>query len=409
MITKKVSNPLLPRLRLHDCYIARMTRGTLSKTVRFSVFKRDSFACRYCGATAPNVQLHVDHVVPVSEGGQDDIDNLVTACAACNFGKGARNLGEGELAALKESGPEEMDEAVGDDLAADARAPIDPVVYEDIASGGIAGFASRSEQTRAIEERRAQLEMVIEWREEIVGLQDEAVDALDRRIVARTGLSMDEEYRQRMRRWVRHYGLAVVFEALEDAFDQMLEWRDGVVLLASWERAFASIPQVVELRQVARDKPYFREFIYICGLLRRRLPYLNELRCLRLMEDGLGAGASIEAMKAFARTVKSWTAFRKGLEEFINDYGRSGHVLAGASFETGEGHGAGPGQDTDTDDRAAPAGPVVDRREPAPSSLAEPPFDKRRPLRHFSTGGTFDEAGRGDREIAGTGDRYRPS
>ena len=390
-----------------------MTRGTLSKTVRFSVFKRDSFACRYCGATAPNVQLHVDHVVPVSEGGQDDIDNLVTACAACNFGKGARNLGEDELAALKERGAEDADVANGadgDSQPAEIREPVDPLAQDDtVSGGGIAGFASRGEQARAIEERRAQLDMMIEWREEIVGLQDEAVDALDRRIVARTGLSMDEEYRQRMRRWVRHYGLAVVFEALEDALDQMLEWRDGVVLLASWERAFASIPQVVELRQVARDKPHFREFVYICGLLRRRLPYLNELRCLRLMEDGLGAGASIEAMKAFARTVKSWTAFRKGLEEFISDYGRSGHVLAGATFETTAGHGAGPGHDTDNDDRAPAAGPVVDRRDPAPSSFAEPPFDKRRPLRHFSTGGQFDEAGDGDREIAGTGDRYRPS
>jgi len=383
-----------------------MTRGTLSKTVRFSVFKRDSFACRYCGATAPNVQLHVDHVVPVSEGGRDDIDNLVTACAACNFGKGARNLGKDELTALKERGPEETD---GAREPAAIREPVDPVACDNTAGGDIAGFASRGEQARAIEERRAQLDMMIEWREEIVGRQDEAVDALDRRIVARTGLSMDEEYRQRMRRWVRHYGLAVVFEALEDALDQMLEWRDGVVLLASWERAFTSIPQVVELRQVARDKPHFREFIYICGLLRRRLPYLNELRCLRLMEDGLGAGASIEAMKAFARTVKSWTAFRKGLEEFISDYGRSGHVLAGATFETTDGHGAGPDRDTDNDDRAAAEGAVVDRREPAPSSLAEPPFDKHRPLRHFSTGGTFDEAGHGDREVAGTGDRYRPS
>lgn len=392
-----------------------MTRGTLSKKVRFSVFKRDSFACRYCGATAPNIQLHIDHVVPVADGGGDDFDNLVTACAACNFGKGARNLADDELIALRDNGPVETSGANRDAQIDGAGELAEPAVEDD--DTDYASFAGRREQTLAIEERRAQLEMMIEWREEIVSLHDEAVDALDRRIVARTGLSMSEECRQRMRRWVRHHGLAAIFEALEDALDQMLEWRDGVVLLASWERAFAAIPQVVELRQAARDKPHFREFVYICGLLRRRLPYVNELRCLRLMEDGVGAGASIEAMKAFARTVKSWTAFRRGLEEFINDYGEAGHVLAGASASgepiesnraaTGDGINNGINSDINDGEREATAIPAADRLGPDPSSMTETPFDKRRPLRHFSTETRLDEAGRGDREVAGTGDRYR--
>lgn len=61
--------------------------------LRFTVFQRDGFACRYCGATAASgVQLHADHVIPRSAGGPDTLDNLVTACAGCNFGKGARLL-----------------------------------------------------------------------------------------------------------------------------------------------------------------------------------------------------------------------------------------------------------------------------------------------------------------------------
>lgn len=55
--------------------------------MRFRVFERDSFMCRYCGQKAPNVILHVDHVHPVSRGGTEHIDNLVTACSACNAGK----------------------------------------------------------------------------------------------------------------------------------------------------------------------------------------------------------------------------------------------------------------------------------------------------------------------------------
>ena len=67
-------------------------RKTISKKTRFEVFKRDSFRCQYCGGSAPDVVLHVDHVTPVSGGGANDIMNLVTSCAQCNAGKGARRL-----------------------------------------------------------------------------------------------------------------------------------------------------------------------------------------------------------------------------------------------------------------------------------------------------------------------------
>ena len=59
----------------------------VSVRVRFEVFKRDSFQCRYCGKTSPSVVLEVDHVVPICEGGSDDPMNLVTSCWDCNHGK----------------------------------------------------------------------------------------------------------------------------------------------------------------------------------------------------------------------------------------------------------------------------------------------------------------------------------
>ena len=67
-------------------------RKPLSKKVRFEVFKRDGFTCAYCGATPPKVILQVDHIVPVSGGGNNSIDNLVTSCQPCNIGKGKNSL-----------------------------------------------------------------------------------------------------------------------------------------------------------------------------------------------------------------------------------------------------------------------------------------------------------------------------
>lgn len=59
----------------------------VTKRTRFEVLRRDEHTCQYCGAKAPDVVLHIDHVMPVSLGGDDKPSNLLTACAACNGGK----------------------------------------------------------------------------------------------------------------------------------------------------------------------------------------------------------------------------------------------------------------------------------------------------------------------------------
>lgn len=69
-------------------------RVGIGASLRWSVFARDGFTCRYCGAQAGQngVTLAVDHILSVAEGGDNRIDNLLTACQRCNGGKGARSL-----------------------------------------------------------------------------------------------------------------------------------------------------------------------------------------------------------------------------------------------------------------------------------------------------------------------------
>jgi hypothetical protein len=59
----------------------------VSKRLRFEILRRDNHTCRYCGRSAPEVKLTVDHVKPDALGGTDDPANLVAACADCNGGK----------------------------------------------------------------------------------------------------------------------------------------------------------------------------------------------------------------------------------------------------------------------------------------------------------------------------------
>jgi len=67
-------------------------RQSVGPKLRFEVMKRDHFTCIYCGRTTPSVVLVIDHLVPVAEGGENEIDNLVTSCWECNSGKGATPL-----------------------------------------------------------------------------------------------------------------------------------------------------------------------------------------------------------------------------------------------------------------------------------------------------------------------------
>ena len=70
-------------------------RAEVAVGLRFDVFKRDGFRCRYCGQSADDgAILHADHVTPQSKGGPTTLENLVTACIACNLGKSNKDLGD---------------------------------------------------------------------------------------------------------------------------------------------------------------------------------------------------------------------------------------------------------------------------------------------------------------------------
>jgi hypothetical protein len=66
------------------------TKRDINLRMRFMVMQRDNFKCCICGASPakdPSVELHIDHIIPWSKGGETTIDNLQTLCSKCNLGK----------------------------------------------------------------------------------------------------------------------------------------------------------------------------------------------------------------------------------------------------------------------------------------------------------------------------------
>ena len=69
-------------------YQIKVERAKMTDSLRYDIFKRDNFRCQICGSSAQDgVKLHVDHIIPVSKGGQTIESNLRTLCDRCNMGK----------------------------------------------------------------------------------------------------------------------------------------------------------------------------------------------------------------------------------------------------------------------------------------------------------------------------------
>lgn len=223
-------------------------RDPVSKKTRFEVFKRDRFTCQYCGAKAPEVVLHCDHINPVAEGGDSGIMNLVTACAACNGGKGATKL---------------------DDRSAVER---------------------QRGQIEELQARREQLEMMLAWRDAEQDTAVDAVEAISDRIGQRGHFVPNEKGKADLRKWLRTYSLIELLEAMDISFDQYLSFEAGKPTIDSWGNAFRKIPAIASVRRREAEKPYLRKLFYIQGILRNRwrLPRENYVDMLEEMhvEDG---------------------------------------------------------------------------------------------------------------------------
>lgn len=65
---------------------------------RKNILFRDSYTCQYCSSKE---NLTIDHVLPISRGGEWTWENLVAACSRCNFRKGQKTLEEANMKLLK--------------------------------------------------------------------------------------------------------------------------------------------------------------------------------------------------------------------------------------------------------------------------------------------------------------------
>lgn len=54
---------------------------------RLRILRRDAWVCSACKRVTLGQTAHVDHIMPLEEGGTDDDGNLQTLCSSCHGAK----------------------------------------------------------------------------------------------------------------------------------------------------------------------------------------------------------------------------------------------------------------------------------------------------------------------------------
>lgn len=251
-------------------------RQSIPKSIRFEVFKRDKFTCQYCGRKAPDIILQIDHIIPVSKGGTNDLLNLIISCVDCNLGKSNRTLADTTIIDRKRSQMEEL------------------------------------------QDRREQIEMMMEWQRGLVALDQYLIEQLAEfwsELIE--SYSLTEYGKNSLKKLLRQYNPDDVMEAMRIAAKQYLQYKDDKPTEESVTQAWSKIGGICKLKKIEQNKPYMRHLFYIRGILRKRLHYVNEWLCIKLLEEAYQCGADIENMKNHACKVRNWTQWRQDIETFI--------------------------------------------------------------------------------------------
>ena len=248
-------------------------RKGISKSTRFEVFKRDSFTCQYCGKSAPDVVLEVDHINPVSKGGDNDISNLITACFDCNRGKRDKKLTENQ--AIKKQ-KEELDK---------------------------------------LNKRREQLEMMAQWRTELLDLENEEADKIMKLVSDSLGLNsqLTDTGRVKMKRLIKKYGFEEVLECSLIAYEQY-----------DINIAFSKIEPIIKNKKMQQEHPEMKDLFYIRAIVKNKFSYYDLNTAIMLLKKCYELGATIDSLKDFTRNCSNWTQWKNGLNEFIEENEDSG-------------------------------------------------------------------------------------
>ncbi len=247
-------------------------RKKLSKKVRFEVLKRDKFTCQYCGAKAPDVLLHVDHVRPVAGGGGNELLNLIASCEPCNLGKSDRKLSDTSAVTVAHK------------------------------------------QAASLQERREQIEMMAKWQSSLVDLDTEQL-RLAHEVIKQLmpGRELSESSIVELRKHLKQYGIEMVLSQFRSSFGQHVRASTAADYVDSLGRAINHAMSALKWKEYNERDPIGSKARYIRAIVRNRCTYINERDALDYVRQAISAGISYDDLLDMAKRCVSWSQWENAI------------------------------------------------------------------------------------------------
>lgn len=67
-------------------------RPQFSQKQKIEILSKTNCKCAYCGIELYKTKFHVEHLIPLSKGGSNDMENLFPSCGSCNSVKASNTL-----------------------------------------------------------------------------------------------------------------------------------------------------------------------------------------------------------------------------------------------------------------------------------------------------------------------------
>lgn len=244
-------------------------RKSISKKIRFEVFKRDSFTCQYCGRMAPDVVLEIDHINPVVNGGNNGIMNLVTSCFDCNRGKGKRKLTDKEE------------------------------------------VKKQQDQLKELNEKREQLKMMLEWRSELERFTEEQVATINGLLGSRTGSSLSEIGKAKANKWIKEFGLTEVLDCMELSINQYYDSKNEKTV----DKVIDYVPKICSVRRRQKDDPYLSKRNYLRASIRNKISIYNENRVRLFLNTMVDNDTTYHEVYEILSISRNWTDFWNNIND----------------------------------------------------------------------------------------------
>ena len=175
-------------------------------------------------------------------------------------------------------------------------------------------------QLDELQERREQLELMMQWRESLRDLDQEAVDRLADYWKEHTpGWSLNDHGKRNIKKWLQTFSVEQICTAMDASATSYLEFdAENKVTAESVGLAFDKVVGICRVNKASEKEPDLKQLYYIRGILRNRIPgYFNESMALQYLKNARSWEVEIEDLNAMARGVKNWTEFTTSIGELI--------------------------------------------------------------------------------------------